>query len=115
MADTLTIVLIVFVVLILAYYYWREYSNQKEEEKKKTWPTVVNPCPDYWVADDVGTCHNKMNIPSDGSKCDAAVDGVLGQYSFTAGQYTNAETGEYQKCRIMKRCGQTWEGIDDKC
>ena len=112
--DTVSIVLFAGAFIFLAVYYYRQWSAYKEEQDKLTWPRMVLPCPDFWVHEGNGVCRNVHNI----GKCPN--DPQTGRLdpnqtvAFNGALYDGAN-GKENKCKWTKRCGATWEGIDNLC
>lgn len=64
------------------------------------WPTVVPQCPDYWVANEDGTCDNPMNLGTCNTKT----------MNFNVAPFTG--TGATcAKFTWARNCGLAWDGI----
>jgi len=94
-------------LLIIAIYYYRQFQTKKEEEAKKTFPEVVAPCPDYFADEGNGRCKDIQNLRNRGNCPDQIID--FGSAEF------KGPNGNLAKCRKIKHCGVSWEGIDTLC
>ena len=119
--DIFTKIVIATVVVILLIYYYRQWAAFRKEQKLSTWPPVIYACPDYWTAEPkagnpkLKVCKNTHDL----GVC-PSVDGVLvsqGQIDFNAAKFQpkNKQANIKKKCEWARKCGVSWDGIDDKC
>jgi hypothetical protein len=111
--DTFTKVLIGLSVLYIVFYYYIQWRQFKAQQSSITWPVNISNCPDYWIENGSKKCKNVNKIGS----CPTAANGALipkGEVDFNNVIY-NGPKGSFNKCRWAKKCGASWEGIDNLC
>ena len=93
------------VILFMFVRYYNKYSTYKKAKSEVVWPPEVDSCPDYW--EDIGNnrCKNVLGL----GKCYKNKDNNIMDFS-----KDYLKTKE-QKCKWVKDCGLSWEGVDSTC
>jgi hypothetical protein len=105
MPDPLQIALSIFVIGFLIFYFSRQFTIWLTNKKSIEWNKNISPCPDYWEKDGP-TCKDTKKLTT--------INGCS-PVSFDAPIYTNSVDGDIQKCMWAKKCGASWDGIDNLC
>ena len=75
-------------------------------------PTATVPiaqCPDYWESIGNGKCKNTNALGSCSTTAGANV------MDFSGEVFTNANTGNYAKCKWAQACNVSWGGVERLC
>jgi hypothetical protein len=105
-----TIVLVVGLLFLIGIgiYLYNNYKSLKNSLIPKA--TIPKPqCPDYWESIGEKKCRNTNSL---GSCSNAPGVNVM---DFSSTVFTNANTGDYAKCKWAKACNISWGGIDRIC
>jgi hypothetical protein len=108
--TTNTVMLVVgFLVLGgIGIYLYNNYKSLKNAAIPTA--TVAAPkCPDYWESIGNGKCKNTNALGSCSTTPGANI------MDFGGVVFTNANTGEYAKCKWAKACNVSWSGVDRLC
>lgn len=111
-------VVILIIGIILLYKFFKKNNN-------KTWPKVLNNCPDYWLDKGNYICENTYNLgkcPRDrnGIKAQGDIDfkkilNIRSKNPRIVKKIINKKKNLLKKCIWSKRCNVSWEGIDKLC
>lgn len=93
------------IIFFMFSHYYGKYKNTKQKESVADWPPEIDACPDYW--EDIGNnrCKNILGLGKCYNKKDNNVMDFGKDYLKT----------KEQKCKWVKDCGISWEGIDISC
>jgi len=123
--DKFTIALLVIGSIVLIYYFYRQWKANKDKKSKQTWPREFTACPDYWTDEGDHVCRNIYNLGKcprgrGGVRPQGTVDmksiaGGVGGTGKALNKAMNQPKALTQKCRWVKRCGVSWEGVEKLC
>jgi predicted negative regulator of RcsB-dependent stress response len=105
-----TIMLIVGVLILagIGIYLYNNYKSIKNSIMPTA--TLAMPqCPDYWDSVGNSICQNTNSLGS------CSVTPGANKMDFSGDIFTNANTGNYAKCKWSKACNVSWSGIDRLC
>ena len=123
--EQLTIILIILGSMALIYYFYREWKKERDRKANLTWPREFARCPDYWLDKGDHVCQNTFNL----GKCPRGRGGVrpmgtvdmksiaggIGGTGKSLDIAMNKPEALQQKCKWVKRCGTSWEGVEKLC
>lgn len=106
--DTIMLVVGILVLVGIGIYLYNNYKALKNAIV----PTATTPipqCPDYWDSIGSGQCKNTNALGSCSLTPGANIMDFGGQV------FTNANMGNYAKCKWAKACNVSWGGVDRLC
>ena len=107
-SDTIMMVVGLLALAGICIYLYNNYKNLKNS----IMPTATIPiaqCPDYWDSIGDKKCQNSKSLGS------CSVTPGANIMDFSGEIFTNANTGNYAKCKWAKSCNVSWGGIDRLC
>jgi hypothetical protein len=107
-SDTVMLIVGVLFLVGIGIYLYNNYKSLKNSIMPTA--TVAMPqCPDYWDSIGNGQCQNTNALGSCSNTAGA------NKMNFGGEIFTNANTGNYAKCKWAKACNVSWGGIDRLC
>ena len=107
-SDTIMIMVGVLVLAGICIYLYNNYKALKHSIMPTA--TLAMPqCPDYWDSVGNGQCQNTNGLGS------CSTTPGANKMDFGGEIFTNANTGNYAKCKWAKACNVSWSGIDRLC
>jgi hypothetical protein len=107
-SDTIMLIVGVLFLIGIGIYLYNNYKSLKNAMLPVA--TSVKPqCPDYWDSIGNGQCRNTNYL---GSCSNTPGSNIM---DFSSQVFTNANTGNYAKCKWAKACNISWSGIDRLC
>lgn len=95
---------------ILSIYFYNMYKDFKAKSLEEAKNNIKPPeCPDYWVSLGNKKCKNTMKL----GKCNRTDGNDV--IDFNNVIFTNANTGDYSKCKWARACDVYWSGVDRAC
>ncbi len=110
MEKSTIIILVALVVLILGIIII--YIRKKQQDDITQWPPIISNCPDYFLNTNANMCKNPFKL-GDPSVCSGILD--TDEIDFIKDDNIQTEQGKQNICSRIKKCGLSWEGIDDTC
>ena len=109
---TSTVVIVIVAVIGftgLCIYLYNVYKNTKSNLLATSATKVYASCPDYWDSIGKGQCQNTNLLGSCSNTPNANIMDFSGEI------FTNANTGNYSKCKWANSCNISWSGVDRLC
>lgn len=109
--STTTVLIIVgFLVFVgLCIYLYNAYKAFKAKLLATNVTKAFTTCPDYWDSIGNNKCQNTKALGS----CSTTEGANI--MDFGGDIFTNANTGNYAKCKWAQGCNVSWSGIDRLC
>jgi hypothetical protein len=105
-----TTFIIIAGVLALAFIIIYMYNSYKASLLLATTATVpYSMCPNYWDSVGNGKCQNTNSLGT------CSKDPGANTMDFSGEIFTNANTGNYAKCKWASACNVSWSNIDRLC
>ena len=108
-ASSTVIYIIGFLVICLAIIYLYNFYKSFKLASASTNPNALPDCPDYWDSIGNGVCRNVNFL---GSCAETPGSNTV---DFSGDLFTNANIGNYAKCKWSQACNTSWSGVDRIC
>jgi len=106
-STTFIIIIGCLSLAFIAIYMYNYYKKLKLLSTSITLP--YSSCPDYWDSIGNGQCQNTKALGT----CSKDVGANI--IDFSNEVFTNANTGNYAKCKVANACNISWSNIDRLC
>jgi hypothetical protein len=107
-SDTIMLVVGFLFLTGICIYLYNNYKALKNSIIPNA--TMIMPqCPDYWDSVGPSLCKNTNSLGSCSKTPGANIMDFSGEI------FTNANTGNYAKCKWAKACNVSWGGVDRLC
>jgi len=109
--ETTTIFILVAIVVFISGFIFI-LVRKKQDQSEEKWPPVISNCPDYFVNTSGNMCKNVFKL-GDPSVCNGILDAEA--IDFVKDSDLMSDDGRKDVCSRIKKCGLSWEGVDNMC